>query len=125
VTDHRIILPTEIELSMMLANEDYRTTFRQVRDLFYSGELLTVQTRSDSYPSMVITAMPHEETTDQFDALPLALTLREVQFVDAQFTAYKVARPADSKTVRRGEQQPQASTQNTERRGSILSGIFK
>jgi hypothetical protein len=122
VTDHRVLLPVEIELSMLLAPGDYQGTYRQIRDLFHKGELLTVQTRTESYRSMTIVQMPHEENADAFDAVPLALTLKEVVYVEAQFTEAKVARPRDSKTVQRGEQQPQATTA---RGGSILSRLFK
>lgn len=124
VTDHRIVLPVEIELSMVLTSEDVAGTFRQIRDLFTKGELLTVQTRADSYRNMTITAMPHEETPDQFDALTVGLTLKEVVYVEAQFTEMKVAKPADGKTVKRGEQRPTTAAP-TERKGSILSGLFK
>jgi hypothetical protein len=122
VTDHRVILPVEIELSLVLSAEDYRGTYRQIRDLFYKGELLTVQTRTESYRSMVIASMPHEENADAFDVVMQALTLKEAQYVEAQFTDAKVARPRDSRTVQRGEQQPKAAP---ERGGSILSRLFK
>lgn len=124
VTDHRVIMPTEIELSMVLASEDYRGVYRQVRDLYYKGDLLTVQTRTDSYRNMAIVAIPHEETADLADGATLALALKEVQYVEAQFTELKVSRPRDTKTVQRGEQQPQATTSATGS-GSILSRLFK
>jgi hypothetical protein len=122
ITDHRVILPVEIELSMVLTAEDYRGTYRQIRDLFAKGELLTVQTRTDSYRNMTITAMPHEETADAYDAINLGLTLKEVLYVAAQFSDLQVSKPADSRTVQRGEQQPQATTK---KQSSILSGLFR
>lgn len=122
VTDHRIILPTEIELSMMLVGEaDYRTTYRQIADLFLRGELLTVQTRAASYSNMTITGIPHEESPDQFDAIMLALKLKEVQYSTGAFSTVKVRHKKDSRTVKRGEQQPQPAA----RQSSILSGLFK
>jgi hypothetical protein len=123
ITDHRVLLPVEIELSLVLSAEDYRGTYRQIRDLFHKGELLTVQTRTESYQSMAIQSMPHEENADAFDVVMLALSLKEAQYVEAQFTDAKVARPRDSRTVQRGEQQPKAAT--SERGGSILSRLFK
>jgi hypothetical protein len=122
VTDHRVILPVEIELSLVLSADEYRGTYRQIRDLFHKGELLTVQTRTESYRSMVVQSMPHEENADAFDVVMLALTLKEAQYVEAQFTDAKVARPRDSRTVQRGEQQPKPTA---ERGGSILSRLFK
>lgn len=121
-TDHRILEPAEVELSLVIAGEDYRATFQQVREYFRRGELLTVQTRVASYPSMMITGMPHEESPDAVDSVTLALTLKEVTLIAAQFSDLKVARPADSKTVQRGEQQPQ---EPKKKQSSVLSGIFR
>lgn len=123
ITDHRIVLPTNIELSFVLASEDYRAVYQQVRDLFKRGELLTVQTRVDSFPSMLIEKMPHEETPDMLDGVALALSLKEAQFVQPQFSALKVAQPKDSNTVQRGQQQPTEAP--PARRQSVLSGFFK
>jgi len=123
VTDHRIILPVTIELAMILASNDYKTVYQQIRDLFKRGELLTVQTRVDSFPSMLIEKMPHDETPEMFDGVALALSLKEAQFVQPQFSALKVAQPKDSNTTARGQQQPTESP--PARRQSVLGSFFK
>ena len=120
VTDHRILLPVQVELSLVLASEDYRAVYQQIRDLFRKGELLTVQTRVDSFASMLIEKMPHEETADMLDGVALALSLKEAKFVAPSFS--NVAFPRDSNTVKKGQQQPTESP--PARRQSILSGIF-
>jgi len=125
ITDHRIILPTTIELSMVLASEDYASVYNQIKDLFLRGELLTVQTRVGTFPSMLIEKMPHDESPDMADACALALTLEEAKFVTPQFSAFKVASPRDSNTAKRGEQQPKETPPATQRSGSILSGVFR
>jgi uncharacterized protein YerC len=123
ITDHRIVLPTTIELSLILASADYKTVYQQVRDLFRRGELLTVQTRVDSFASMLIEKMPHEETPEMFDGVALALSLKEAQFVQPQFSSLKVAQPRDSNTANRGQQQPTESP--AARKSSILGSFFK
>lgn len=123
ITDHRIVLPVNIELSMILASDDYRAVYQQVRDLFNRGDLLTVQTRVDSFASMLIEKMPHDETPEMFDGVALALSLKEAQFVQPQFSALKVAQPKDSTTVKKGQQQPTDSP--PARKQSVLSGFFK
>lgn len=120
ITDHRIILPINIELSLLLVSADYQAVYQQVRDLFKAGTLLTVQTRADSFPSMLIEKMPHDESPDMYDGIALALTLKQAQFVSPQFSTFKVAQPKDSNTVPRGQQEGTTST----RRSSILSGVF-
>jgi hypothetical protein len=123
VTDHRIIMPVGIELSLLLTSADYRAVYQQVRELFTRGELLTVQTRVDSFPSMLIEKMPHEESPDIFDGVALALSLKEAQFVQPQFSVLKVEKPKDTNTVQKGQQQPTETP--PARKSSILSGVFK
>ena len=126
ITDHRIILPVTIELSMILSSGDYAAVYQQVRDLFRRGELLTVQTRVDSFPSMLIEKMPHDETPEMFDGVAMALSLKEAQFVQPQFSALRVAnvsKPKDASKVERGQQQPTEAP--PEKKASVLSGFFK
>lgn len=126
VTDHRILLPVMAELSLVLASTDYPAVYQQIAGMFKRGELLTVQTRVASFPSMIIEKMPHEETGDMFDAVAVALTLKEAQFVSAQYSSDKVLTPAkvkspkDASTVGRGQQQPTPAKSS-----SILSRFFK
>lgn len=122
ITDHRIVLPVTAELAVVLSTADYKSVYQEIADLFRGGDVLTVQTRVESFPNMIIEKMPHEESGDMADGITVMISLKEAQFVTAQFAtlpAVKVARPKDSDTVQRGQQQP------TERKGSILSGLFK
>jgi len=125
VTDHRIILPVTVELSMLLTSEDYPAVYLQVSDLFKKGELLIVQTRVSSFPDMLIEKMPHEETGDIFDGVALAVSLKQAQFVQPQFSTLKVKQPRDSTTVKRGQQQPKETPPTAGRRTSILGSMFK
>lgn len=126
ITDHRVMLPTEIELSLMLG--DPSGDYAQLRGMYRRAELFTVQTRTDSYPRMLIQAMPHDEDPMVFDAVPMALRLRQVTLVEAQFQALparQVARPRDASTQRRGEQTTSTADGDTTRKASALYRIFK
>lgn len=123
VTDHRIILPTVVELSMILASEDYPAVYRQICDLFLAGELLVVQTRVDSFPSMLIEKIPHDETPEMLDGVAVAVTLKEALFVSPKFSTVKVEKPKNSATVKQGQKQP--TEPPPERKTSILGSIFK
>jgi len=125
VVDYRVVLPTTIELSLILASGDYKAVYQQVRDLFLQGALLTVQTRVDSFASMLIEKIPHDETPEMIDGVALALGLREALFVTPQFSNIKVASPQNSSTVQRGQQQPAETPAASARRSSVLSGVFK
>jgi hypothetical protein len=122
ITDHRIIMPVEIELSMLIGL-DYRSVYQQIKQLWRNATLLTVQTRTDSYPNMLISDIPHDETGEMFDVAPLAIKMREVLFVTPQFGALpakKVANKKQQSTVSRGEVQ----TTNKAGNPSVLYGLF-
>lgn len=108
VTDHMVIQPVEIELSMTLIPETYRETYKEIKEMFRQGKILTVMTRADTYANMIIQGLPHDEVPEIFDTVILSLNLKEVTIVRPEFTAvYKAKAPAQSKTEDRGEAQPQ------------------
>lgn len=109
IVDHRIILPVECELTMMLQAADYQDTYRQIKQLYLNAELLIVQTKSSVYYNQLISSMPHEENPDVYDALTLELGLKEAQFATTKFD-YVPANPKQSSVVSRGNQQPQDTT---------------
>jgi hypothetical protein len=116
IVDHRIILPVEIELSLILTSNDYKNTYHQIRDYFYNGTLLIIQTRSGIYQNQLIQSMPHEEDPTQYDVLTLVLNTKQVIFVTAQYgTTPK--NPANTNTVDRGVQQ--GTTANGVQTGSV------
>lgn len=85
ITDHRIVLPVEIDLSLVLSARDYQTTYKQIRQYYLNATLLVIQTRSGVYENQIIQGMPHEEDPEQFNVLMLALSLKQVQFVTAEY----------------------------------------
>jgi hypothetical protein len=120
VTDHRVIQPIEIVLTCMLVGEEYRQVYRTIKDIFIRGDKLTVQSRVESYPSMIVLSIPHEEPPDIQDGAMMIIKLREALFVEAQFTDIKPVKAAASKnagTTKRGEQKatetPPARRQST------------
>jgi hypothetical protein len=123
ITDHRIILPVEIELSVILQAIDYRNTYQIIKQLFLNGDLLTVQTKTGIYENQLIAAMPHEEDPEMFDAITIALKLKEAQFVTPQFDIVP-RNPTKKSTVDRGTQQPKTATVANEEKTSTLFKAF-
>lgn len=112
VSDFAIILPVEIELSMLLTGDQYSAMYQELKLYWSTQTLVSIQTKADTFPNMLIQAMPHEETPEMFDVIPLALKLREVQMITVQYQALPpqaVATPTDASTVQRGAQQPKTS----------------
>ena len=120
ITDHRIILPIEIELSLILTSRTYQDVYKTIKQFYLNGTLLVVQTRSDIYTNQLIASMPHEEDPTQYDVLTLALSLKQVQFVEAQF-GVSPKNKSDSNTQNRGTQQ---GTPASAGQSSVARDIF-
>lgn len=113
ITDHRIVLRIEIDLSLILSSVDYQDVYASIKQYYLNGTLLTVQTRSGIYTNQLISGLPHEEDPTMYDALTIALSLKEVIIVTAQFNISPKNR-RNSNTVNRGQQQgTPANTQQT------------
>lgn len=110
ITDHRIILPIEVELSMILTSPYYEDTYKSIREYYLNGTLLVVQTKAGVYSNLLISSIPHEEDPAQFNALSLALSLKEVLYVTPQYNIVP-RRPHNSNTVNRGTQQGSPANQ--------------
>jgi hypothetical protein len=112
INDHKIINPIEVEVSFFLGAGEFSGIYQVVRQIFLTGQLVTVQTQTASYRNMTIAELPHEETPDFSDALILPVKFREVKLTTAQFgplPASSVRNKSQSSTVDRGEQQPKSS----------------
>lgn len=109
ITDHRIIMPIEIDLSLILSSADYQDVYAAIKQYYLNATLIIVQTRSGIYQNQLISALPHEEDPNMYDALTIALSLKEVYMVTAQY-AVAPKQPSNSNTTNRGTQQ---STQAT------------
>lgn len=109
ITDHRIILPVEIELSMLIRNADYPDVYQAIRQFYLNATLLVVQTKVGIYDNQMIASMPHEEDPEHFDTITLALKFKQVQFVTPVYGVVP-KRPAHSNTSALGVQQPKPLT---------------
>ena len=111
ITDFRIINPVEINLMMILLPASYRDAYGTIKQFFLNSTLLTVQTKTGTYTNMMITQIPHEEDPNLFDTITLALSLKEVILVEAQYGTLPpqvVASPKDTTTVDKGQTNPTA-----------------
>lgn len=107
VTDHTVIQPVEIELSMIVQKENVQDTYQQLKTYYLNRTFLIVQTFTDAYTNQFIQALPHEEAADQFGAITIGLKLKQALVVTSSTsTTITPKKPANSSTVDRGTQQP-------------------
>lgn len=116
IADHIVFKPIEISLPLLCVGElAYRSTYAAIRSTFKAGTLLTVRTRTGSYPNMVIVDLPHEESGEAFDAISIRLHLREAHFVTPKtgLSSGQVADKSQASTSDRGNQQTSAASRTT------------
>lgn len=128
VNDHKIFNPVEIDMMFFLDAGEVKNTYQQLRQLFRSNELVTVQTRTGSYGNMTIARMPHEESPEMADAVMIQVLWREVQQSQAQYGPLppsSVRRIAQSSTRDRGELLPQQAGTGATSQASTLFRLFE
>jgi len=126
-SDHVVRELTEIQIDFLLA-DDTRNQFESLRQAFKQNKLVTVQTKVLSYENMLILDVPHDETPELGMAVNVPVRLLEWVEVKPEFGELppaKVENKSQSSTVKRGQQTSEASGAGTERKGSVLSGVFK
>jgi len=119
ITDHRVILQTEISLILFLKNQSaffgfsqkrLRDVYAQISQSFRNADLLSVQTRAGRFDNLIIQALPHDENPEMFEAIDVELKLLETQFVSlviVNLTVEDVTDPYQSSTSNLGVQSPQ------------------
>lgn len=110
LSDHHIINQVEITILLMINSQFYNSTYEQIRASFIAADKLFVQTRTGVYNNMIIADMPHLEDTEHFDAITMALHLKEIIFIvpnsvspTAQPSNYSPIEPANTNTVLIGQ----------------------
>ncbi len=128
ITDHRIIMPDEIQLSLTIPNGLYKDIYEQITSTFNKGDLLEVRTKAATYTNMLIQAMPHDENPERFDAIDMILNLKETQFrsVTIENLPFEEVEQKDqSSTVDRGEQNPVETSSVASQIVDGITGFFQ
>lgn len=112
ITDHIIILPTEIELSLLLNSADYPNVYQTIQQIKDNATLLTVQTKTGIYPNQLIMSIPHEEDPALYTAITVSMKLKQVLFSSPQYNIVP-RRPKDTVPVDKGMQPSPVVPSNT------------
>ena len=122
--DHVIDNPVEIAIRAVMAGEVVQL-FEALRQTYRERQLITVQTKTAVYSDMLVEEIPHDQDAGMSDGVALDIKLvewREVVPEYGELTPAKVAKPAQSDTVKRGSQA--TSEAPPEKRQSVLRSIF-
>lgn len=125
MVDHRVILPIEIEILVLLNSEDPRDVYQQIKQVFLSASLLNVQTRAAVYSNQLMYDIPHEEDPEIYDAFALSIKLKEALLVTAQEGKIAPRNKKNSSTTNRGNQQGKEASKTDTEKTSLLYRAFK
>lgn len=120
IADHKVISPIEIELSVILGRNDYRSVYSSVAKAFAASTLFAVETRAGVFTNMLIATMPHDESPDMFENIPLVIKFQEVRIVRPASGALVPRNQENSNTKDRGKQNVKP-----EKKESVLFSIFE
>jgi len=129
ITDDKIILPVEIDLAIIFDAKTHAEGYKQIKQAFIDSTIISLQTRVDTYPDLIISDYPHREDAEMYDTITMNLRLKEIKFVTAQFATLpprKVSDKKDASTANRGTltaTQSNAATTEKATSGTILSSV--
>lgn len=76
ITDHIVFGLIEIELSAIVDLYD-TTTYSDIKRYYKNRTIVTVQTKTDIYKNMVIIGIPHDEDSEMFSSVGIAIKFIE------------------------------------------------
>lgn len=126
-SDHVVQDQIEIAIDLLLQDEDARDAYQQIKQAKNDNRLVIVQTKVDSYESMLITEIPHDETVELGNAISMPMRLVEWRTVTPQYGALpptKVKNKKQSSTSKGGQKQTTEADAPTTRKASVLYGVF-
>lgn len=126
-SDHYVRDPIELAVDLIIEDEDARDGYDQIKQARDANRLVIVQTKVDSYESMLITEIPHDETVELGGAISMPMRLSEWRTVTPQFGGLppgKVKNKKQSSTSKGGQKQTTEADPATTRKASVAYGIF-
>ncbi|URG13029.1 hypothetical protein B2_36 [Stenotrophomonas phage B2] len=127
-SDHIVIEPVEITIDFLLS-DDTRNAFQELKQAFDSNRLVSVQTKVDTVPNMIITALPREESGTLGSSVLCQIRFqewREVQPEYGELPPAKVQKKSQSSTVKRGTVKgAEAAEENKSVAADLYDGWFK
>lgn len=87
IIDHKIILPVEIDIKLVMPAYLYASVYRELKQLYDESTLLRIKTKMSYYNNMVLQDMPHEENAATVDRVVFNLHFKQVMIVEPKYIA--------------------------------------
>lgn len=118
IADNKVFNPVEIDIRLSMPAYFYNSVFSELTALYKDSPKLRIKTKNRYYYNMVLQAIPHEETPENFDRIVFDLHFKEVREVAPQYiklSASKLKNPENSDTIKVGD-----NLTNSQKKKSIL-----
>lgn len=118
IADSKVFNPVEIDIRLSMPAYFYNSVFSELKALYDESPKLRIKTKNRYYHNMVLQAIPHEETPENFDRLVFDLHFKEVREVAPQYIKLQssnLKNPENSDTIKTGD-----NLTNTQKKKSIL-----
>ena len=126
-SDHFGVQPIQVTIDFLL-NEDTRNAFSELRAAFAEKRILAVQTKVAVYFSLIITAIPHDETPEGGSTITVPVVLQEWRAIQPEYgelPPQKVVEKKQASTVKRGQQQTTSSPAPTQEKVKKQSLLYR
>ena len=128
IVDHAVILPVQIELSVICSPDTYTDVYTSIKQYFVNKNLVTVQTKTGRYPNMLFNGIPHEEDPEMWNTIAMGLSLRQAQLIQPRFGTIPqgtAKNESNTSTVDTGQKQPKSAAIDLAQRAvSALRSFF-
>lgn len=126
-SDHVVVNQVEISIDFIIEDEFARDAYQQIRQAWNENRLVSVQGKVSSYPNMLITDMPHDESPDYGMGIAMPIRLVEWRGVEPQYGSLppsKVKSAKQASTSKKGQKQTTEADAATKKKASVAYRIF-
>lgn len=106
LTDHRIILPIEIEMKLIISRDKTSEIYKELAFYFETAGVVTVKTKAETFTNLYIAAIPHTESPEKFNSLEVDVRFSEIQLssnITNQPSQFTPENDFQQDTIDRGE----------------------
>lgn len=126
-SDHVVVEAVEISIDLYIDGEDARDGYKQIKQAWRDNRLVTVQGKVDSYKSMLIAEIPHDESPEFGMGISMPMRLIEWRSVKPEYGSLppsKVKSKKQADTAKGGQKQANQADQPTQNKASVAYRLF-
>ena len=115
IVDHVVNNPSEVEVSLLLADDD-SSTLNEIWDYYENSTPLTIKVKNEIYTNLVMSSKPVRVDDQHYDKTVYNLSFKEIQNAISQYVKMsvpEVKQKQNASKVNTGQKQPQQPQQKS------------